>query len=559
MEFIGFEIKNFRSIGEKWVKITPLRKINIVVGKNNSGKSNVIKAIQKIKQIQFDSPTPTQGYNIPLDILDYHKREQQNNIEIKIIFDNSTIDKYGVQSIGEIFFTFIGNKDELSISDYFLLHQPYEILEYFFHEWGTPIPHKNNKEALKEAVLKSVGNFFPQFSQKIPDIRLVPQFRQIGKGEGDLHYSGENLIGNLKQWQHPEIGNEANRKKFSNIEQLVAKLIHLPNAKIEITDKNNEIIINDDGFRLPIDSYGTGVHEITILATAVTTLDQKICCIEEPEIHLHPGLQKEFIIYIANETTNTYIITTHSNAFIDLPIDMQLFHTRLKAKVTMVSSPIDTNDVSNILADLGYKPSDILQSNGIIWVEGPSDRIYIKKWIELISADKWVEGKDYLIMFYGGRLLSHLTLNEKYEVDNFIKLLKINRNAIVVMDSDRKKSGERVNKTKKRIKEECEKNGCIPWITNGREIENYLTDDLLSDVIQELTNETIDIVLPQFDKIEDVISKKLKSKNIDDIKYASNKVYFANLFVESLTQSHIQNPLRKELKKVEKEILKWNT
>ena len=37
------------------------------------------------------------------------------------------------------------------------------------------------------------------------------------------------------------------------------------------------------------------------------------------------------------------------------------------------------SDNYDVLDDLGAKASDIFQSNGIIWVEGPSDRIYIKK------------------------------------------------------------------------------------------------------------------------------------------------------------------------------------
>lgn len=32
---------------------------------------------------------------------------------------------------------------------------------------------------------------------------------------------------------------------------------------------------------------------------------------------------------------------------------------------------------ADALDDLGVKASDLLQANGIIWVEGPSDRAYI--------------------------------------------------------------------------------------------------------------------------------------------------------------------------------------
>lgn len=62
-----------------------------------------------------------------------------------------------------------------------------------------------------------------------------------------------------------------------------------------------------------------------------------------------------------------------------------------------------------LLNDLDVRASDILQSNGIIWVEGPSDRVYIKHWLEILGSGDIEEGRDYQFLYYGGRLLSHYT------------------------------------------------------------------------------------------------------------------------------------------------------
>lgn len=133
---------------------------------------------------------------------------------------------------------------------------------------------------------------------------------------------------------------------------------------------------------------------------------------------------------------------------------------------------------NNILDDLGLKASDLLQSNGIIWVEGPSDRIYLNKWIQLWSNNALKEGKDYQCVFYGGRLLSNIILDKKYE-DELVNLINVNRNSIVIIDSDKKTSHSPINSTKKRIKEDCDKNNTMYWITKGREIENYIPDALI--------------------------------------------------------------------------------
>ena len=86
------------------------------------------------------------------------------------------------------------------------------------------------------------------------------------------------------------------------------------------------------------------------------------------------------------------------------------------------------------------------------------------------------EGKDYQCVFYGGRLLSNLSLEDE---EDLINLMNVNRNAIIVLDSDKKNIKFPLNKTKKRILEEAEKNGIMTWVTKGREIENYIPEEIL--------------------------------------------------------------------------------
>ena len=56
-------------------------------------------------------------------------------------------------------------------------------------------------------------------------------------------------------------------------------------------------------------------------------------------------------------------------------------------------------------------------------------------------------------MFYGGRLLSHLSAVDP-EVEDYISLRRLNRNLVILMDSDRGKNGARINETKRRVRGE---------------------------------------------------------------------------------------------------------
>ena len=206
---------------------------------------------------------------------------------------------------------------------------------------------------------------------------------------------------------------------------------------------------------------------------------------------------------------------------------------------------------NSILNDVGFKASDILQSNGIIWVEGPSDRLYINKWIELWSNNTIKEGKDYQCVFYGGKLLSHLSFDE--DIDELINLLKVNRNSIILIDSDKKKEKERINTTKARIKKECEANNIMCWITKGREIENYIT----ADIIKESLNLESKKVFNKNDDIKDFLNK-IQNKLGD--KFESNKVGFAKKFINNMRLDNCKSilDLDSNMKKIIKIIKTWN-
>ena len=76
-------------------------------------------------------------------------------------------------------------------------------------------------------------------------------------------------------------------------------------------------------------------------------------------------------------------------------------------------------------------------------------------------------------MFYGGRLLSHLSADDD-EVSEFIQLRALNRNVAIIMDSDRENAHKGINDTKRRIQREFAQHGGVAWLTKGREIENYV-------------------------------------------------------------------------------------
>ena len=274
-------------------------------------------------------------------------------------------------------------------------------------------------------------------------------------------------------------------------------------------------------------------------------------------------MQRNLFIYLQEwiiKNNSTLFLTTHSNIAIDLYSsceDTQIFHIDKDADGSKIKKIETYQDKVNILNDLDVRASDILQSNGIIWVEGPSDRIYINKWIELVTGGELKENQHYQIMFYGGKLLSHLEATGNEDITNYINLLLINRNSAIVIDSDKTNSTMEIRSTKRRVKDEFEKLNSLCWITEGKEIENYLSAEIVQSQL-ESKNRNLNTIFEQYVKIDTYLDNLETGSGK---KFTSDKVGYAKNFAQLITRENMENrfDLEQKIKELVKQIKKWNS
>lgn len=203
---------------------------------------------------------------------------------------------------------------------------------------------------------------------------------------------------------------------------------------------------------------------------------------EELENSLHPTLLRRLLRHIesyAEEHEAVFFLTTHSPVALDVFAGspgaqvVRVQHDGARASTSVVSHEFERHGA---ISDLGAKASDILQANGIVWVEGPSDAIYLNRWIELVSNGKLREGRDYQCAYFGGALLARMQAQPAGSSrDNLVNLLRLNANIALIADSDRTTEAAPLKPRLERMKKELEGiPGSMLWITEAREIENYL-------------------------------------------------------------------------------------
>lgn len=456
-------------------------KVNVIIGKNNSGKSSLLDVVEFL----YDSRR----------YADYASYIHACHVSIPI-------SREMVKNCFRVYRS-IGRYTEDSCWDN--VQGKYVTLDYLagggYNQQSKVI--SDDEIPIVQGIASSVEREFHYQFSKLAFRRLSAERNIVPETVHAIHLSntGEGATNLIREYLNNSNLDEKliEKKLLGELNKIMAPEAFFLEIRVqEIKDKEEmlwEVYLQEEGQeRVALSKCGSGLKTIILVLLNLMIMpeleeyqNRKIVYgFEELENNLHPALQRRLFDYLYNYAIlkdTRIFITTHShvaiNAFFGRD-DTQIYHV-IKENGRAAIKKIDTFiDKVEILDDLDVKASDILQSNGIVWVEGPSDRIYIKRWLEVFTENAFIEGKDYQFLYYGGKTLANYSLAENPQL---IKILTTNHNAAIIMDSDKRNRQSKLNYTKKRVIEEFERLGMFCWVTKGKEIENYISCDAISKAL----------------------------------------------------------------------------
>ena len=522
MKVKSFSVKNYRSIIEAH-KIN-LTNYNVLIGKNNEGKSNILRALD-ICMSCISNPIgfkyegrrefygKTRLYDWERDFpVQLRERKTGKNIIFKIVLELTEFEiKEFNQNIGT---RLSSNELALNIN---IGADNNPIVS--FPKKGTSNLTKKGRDVLKYLSNKILYNYIPSIRTKERALSLIKG--NVAKELSTLKDNPDYIESTEKI---KKIQNTFLRRLSKSIKSELAELLPgIKGVEIEIEDdfdlgfSTNDINVKiDDGVLTDIALKGDGINSLAVMAILKNKQKQnniiEMIAIDEPEAHLHPGAIIELnrkLRVMAEQ--NQVIISTHNPTFIDVDnVSNNIVIDNGKAK--------PSKSIRDIREILGVEVEDyMISSKDVLLVEGKSDELIINKYLSIKSTKikKALETKELVIksMDSSSKLGYFLTLLEK-------ELAK----PIVLLDNDEagKKSVEKVLKEKKIGLKDI-------FTLNCKGLKEAEIEDIINPVIYA------DDIKDKYGVILNNKSKEKWSKRVENSFFAAGKLLNEEIKIELKT------------------------
>ncbi len=389
-------LKNFRGVQNSEVKLAPL---TILTGSNNSGKSSVMYSLLVLKNILSNTNQPLDSFfNIGFLNLGgfkenvHLKQDDKKRIEIGVETDDGEIQSNFKISLGKQTSSF-----DLSIE------KPFEVslsLETTFpyalnkpvgttlagEDWSAKITwngiaptitfDSTSPQEKTQLIMKQLSDALISSIEEVKRVDSIPLKRGFSKPIFQpASYTPQML-------SEDEIASllASDRDLESDVEFYLEKIIHkkfrarqtslgASSFYLQTTDKQTAFVCD-------LVNEGFGTNQLSYLLAKTLRPGQETICIEEPEIHLHPGaIDKlaESLSQIAKEKNKRIILSTHSEHFIisvlNLVIqekiaadDVRLYHVQREGKESKIN-PQEVNKKGQVRGGLqGFYDVELKQS-----------------------------------------------------------------------------------------------------------------------------------------------------------------------------------------------------
>jgi predicted ATP-dependent endonuclease of OLD family len=430
MHFKYFSIQNYRSLQS--IEFKDLGNLIILIGKNSSGKTNILEALWLFSK-DFSLIPETVTINSPLtanelmwfegitDVpINFHAEIELDDSESKKVFPADFLKTFE-SNIGK---TTVIVKRQIVATPPNMSWKTIELVcnDVRFIEDGKTITPKimKPKKALKKRKAPSKKTAI-EGEAKTTDLKEGDKEQTenlvILKSE-DVQKIAKNLESVIREkimWVQASRGkastpsnygvrtttvDDATTSKIVAMGETLGTRVRRKWRRLQDDFENfspyrqrlnvvkSQIVVDETNLSVPLYLVGGGTQEIVALIRHIEENGKPIVLIEEPESHLHPELAKSLFKYFRNLSKNRQIwLSTQSPFFLNRNEIDNTWSVSREDNETEILRLMDKVELKKTILEIGVKPSDWLFSDALLLVEGPTEEDVIPIWSRTIKIE----------------------------------------------------------------------------------------------------------------------------------------------------------------------------
>lgn len=514
---------------ERGLNLKGLSRVNLFVGPNNSGKSRFLRGVAAAKELRFRPRSVgdqmmsagvqlRQGYDELLKLGPFREVEPFDRMVKELPVYDSLRE-------GETIFTplksLVAGLSEAQVNNiqfrqpdgdrypspgHYLgqVHSLGRVAESTLGEYRHGSANKILLQRLYIPTLRGLRPL-PDMDKDVYFDRVKKDFfsKELSEYKGDI-FTGMSLYEDLRCQL---LGDRLQRQAVKDFEEFLSQ--HLFGKSMSLIPRIRDDVVHvkvGNEKERPIYELGDGVQNVITLTFPIFSRREKqtLIFIEEPELFLHPGMQRTLMKAMMQFKDHQYFVSTHSNHLLDLAMepefdDVSIFKLRKETGPDESAEDVTATFTvelavahdHHLLEMLGTRVSSVFLSNCTIWVEGVTDRRYFAHFLKLYSehldrrenegevVERFRPRQDYHYSFveYSGGNITHWSF-----LDEGGDAMKANRLcACMMLIADRDEDGKkeaRHEKLRSTLEERFNLLEC-------REVENLLTPEVIKAVLAE--------------------------------------------------------------------------
>ena len=271
----------------------------------------------------------------------------------------------------------------------------------------------------------------------------------------------------------------------------------------------SSIQVEEGELSFPIGMTGEGSQAMVRLVDQLER-GSPVMAIEEPETHLHPALIKRMgrLLAESSEKGKQIFICTHSPFLVEQSSLGNFFVVKKEREGTQASPMGDIDSLRELLLDIGMRPSDVLFSDAVLLVEGLSDEMFVVRLSDKVNVP--LAARSVKIVRVGGfpRGRRHIEFWAKVGRDAGLPIFLILEIFLILDENAREEAEGAISK------EQIPREHCL--ILDSGNLEDYYSQRVLDQVLSAQFDVELEGPIPigqRVEKLRALLSRKAGGKN----------------------------------------------